>query len=195
MAEKSLGVFGTTVAAIVSGLAVAGLLALFTYIWPGTEAAAAIVSCAKAAWAAAVWAAVEIGRVFTAPVPLWAFLLLGALCAWLWTRRIRTPSGLPELNGHHRALLELIAVADGRVISHQIAAETLNLRQLIIDLLADELVRHQLIKAFYSNEGRGIGLSDAGRNFVLQNSLMGSEALALRLHEVQQSHKYDWMAR
>ncbi len=190
MAEKSLGFWGTTL----SGLAVLAVPAALAAFWPNNEFAIWIVRSMKAAWAGVVTVVSSIWQTANAPVPLWAFVVLGVLCAWLWTKRARPPSA-PPLSKHHNALLELIAAADGQTVKHDIAAETLDLRRLIIDSLAEDLHRHGLLETVHGLGYVGLRLSGTGREHVLQHSLMGDLALVERLRKVQRSHSLDWMAR
>ncbi len=179
MAEKSLGVLGTTVATVLGGLVLTGTLALFAYIWPGTEAAAAIVGAGKTAGAAAASAAAATWRFFAAPVPLWAFLLLGAFCGWLWTKRERR-----SLTDQHRELIEMIAVADGGFLELEVVAIAMNLRRLVVESLYEQLHAQGLATRMMTS----LQLTSRGRSYAMRHSLLGGAPQIEKLRAAYQRH-------
>jgi len=189
MAEKSLGVWGTIVSGVVVAVVVAAGTAVSGYLWPNTEAGAAIVRGVQAmrdglrAGLAAVWRAIT----FQVPIPAGGLaltaLVFTLVCWWLWVRGARPPApGLPrELSANERSFLEILAAADGESLAYEVVIRHLNKRRLEVDQLADMLTYRGLItgeaRAF---GGANVSLTPQGRDYVLSHSLLGSSIGPLR---------------
>jgi hypothetical protein len=180
MTEKGMGVTRTVLATVIGAALVGAAATLFAYFLPGNELAIAMFGVAKWAWAGVVYVATRAWHLINAPVPLWAFVLLGLLCVQLWRRRARPP-GTSTISEYGRSLVEVLATADGNPLELDVLAITLGWARIGVETLADELRSINIVEIIYGYGGTVFTLTTAGKRYALAERLTGTEALRTKL--------------
>jgi len=197
MAEKSLGVLGTTIATAVGGLVIVGVTALFAYLWPNNEAAASIVHSGKAMWSWIGSAASAVWGVVSYPLPAWLAVLVVAACVWGLTREGQesrpedlAPAKLPDGG---TKVLELLIVADGQSLFVEVVARALGVRRLRVESIAEQLHALGLLLSTRQAGDGMLQLSAAGRDYAFAHRLEGDDAMSEDLKIAIRSTRTIWM--
>lgn len=177
MAEKNSGLMRGLALALIPPAAIG----LFTFLFPGNAAATWVVASAKAIWSLAWDIAAYIGHALIFPVPLWTALVLLALAVWGWSGRVRTVAERARAASPAKAecdLLEMLFVADGQWVSLEAVAKALNWRRLFVESVAERLAgRGFLADTFVVSSSAQLRLSSRGRDYAMNNNLLGSQAM------------------